>query len=267
MTKRPELTAPERELAYSKYYDLPMTQIPEQTLRILMNGPVDASLALPIEQRSDLLEPGYLNCEIGYCVMPDGSGFVANRTIFPKCTVEMFEWWFAWHALEDLRYRIWDPEDHVYARQQNRGKALDQNLPMRERTWGTVHYVREDVGGGPEDIILNFRYPEELGYAQERVGTKDCASMMCANGHGTRPGEGAPAIMTHMIRTLGDGFELRSRFWMGYGLDSGGLKKLLPDGVFVPLDAVKGLFAHNLKEFSHLAAILPLLYGEEKNNW
>lgn len=28
-----------------------------------------------------------------------------------------------------------------------------------------------------------------------------------------------------------------------------------------------GLFAHNLKEFGHLAAILPSLYAEEKDNW
>jgi hypothetical protein len=28
-----------------------------------------------------------------------------------------------------------------------------------------------------------------------------------------------------------------------------------------------GLFAHNLKEFTNLAAILPLVYAEEKDNW
>ena len=66
----------------------------------------------------------------------------------PGVTPEMFEWWFAWHGLEDLRYRIWDPEDHYYARQQNRARTLDQSLPMRERTWGTCHHVKEDIGGG-----------------------------------------------------------------------------------------------------------------------
>lgn len=43
--------------------------------------------------------------------------------------------------------------------------------------------------------------------------------------------------------------------------------KLLPDGVQVPKEAPMGLFAHNLKEFGHLAAILPSLYAEEKDNW
>ena len=135
MSKRPELTAAERALPYAKFYDLPITPIPEEKLAVLAAGPIDPSLALKIEDRNDLFKPGYLPCEIGYCVMPNGTGFLANRTEMPGVTPEMFEWWFAWHSLEDLRYRIWDPEDHYYARQQMREKTLDQSLPMRERTW------------------------------------------------------------------------------------------------------------------------------------
>ena len=146
MSKRPELTAAERALPYAKFYDLPITPIPEEKLAVLAAGPIDPSLALKIEDRNDLFKPGYLPCEIGYCVMPNGTGFLANRTEMPGVTPEMFEWWFAWHSLEDLRYRIWDPEDHYYARQQMREKTLDQSLPMRERTWGTVHHVLEDIG-------------------------------------------------------------------------------------------------------------------------
>lgn len=131
MSKRPELTAAERALPYAKFYDLPITPIPEEKLAVLAAGPIDPSLALKIEDRNDLFKPGYLPCEIGYCVMPNGTGFLANRTEMPGVTPEMFEWWFAWHSLEDLRYRIWDPEDHYYARQQMREKTLDQSLPMR----------------------------------------------------------------------------------------------------------------------------------------
>ena len=134
MSKRPELTAAERALPYAKFYDLPITPIPEEKLAVLAAGPIDPSLALKIEDRNDLFKPGYLPCEIGYCVMPNGTGFLANRTEMPGVTPEMFEWWFAWHSLEDLRYRIWDPEDHYYARQQMREKTLDQSLPMRERS-------------------------------------------------------------------------------------------------------------------------------------
>lgn len=111
------------------------------------------SLALRIEDRNDLFRPGYLECETGYCIMEDGSGYLANHTFMPGVTREMFEWWFAWHSVEDLRYRIWDPEDHYYARNQNMERVLDASLPMRERTWGTQHVILEDIGSGTDFII------------------------------------------------------------------------------------------------------------------
>ena len=89
---------------------------------------------------------------------------------------------------------------------------------MREKTWGTVHVVREDIGPGPDDLVLEFRYPHELGYDESKVGTPACAAMMCANGHGPVPGQGVAAIMTHMVREIPGGIELRSRFWIGWGL-------------------------------------------------
>ena len=99
------------------------------------------------------------------------------------------------------------------------------------------------------------------------MGTAACAAMMCANGHGPVPGQGVAAIMTHFVRELPGGIELRSRFWIGFGLEDGRLVRLVPDGASVPPEVVRGLFAHNLKEFGHLAAILPRVYAENRDNW
>ena len=41
----------------------------------------------------------------------------------------------------------------------------------------------------------------------------------------------------------------------------------MPDGVSVPEEVPMSLFAHNLNEFGHLAAILPQVYAENKDNW
>lgn len=267
MSQRPVLSAAERALPYAKYYDLPITPIPPEKIAILESGPIDPALALPIEHRNDLFLPGYLPCEVGYCVMPNGAAYLSNLTRMPGVTTEMFEWWFAWHGLNDMRYRIWDPEDHFYARQQMPEKVLDPAVPLREKTWGTVHHVLEDIGAGPDPLILEFRYPHELGFEEEKIGTELCGTLICANGHGPTPGEGVAAIMTHFVREVEDGIELRSRFWIGYGLVDGKIVKLLPDGVSVPVEVPMGLFAHNLKEFGHLAAILPSVYAEEKDNW
>lgn len=267
MPERKPLTKEEKKLSYSNFYNLEMTEIPQEKLDILKSGPMSPEDMLDIENRNKLFDPGYFNVEVGFGIAKNGTGYVSNLTPMKGVTKEMFEWWFAWHSLEDLRYRIWDPEDHFYARQQKREKTLDESLPMRERTWGTQHKVLEDIGGGPDEIILEFNYPKDMGYDQDKIGSKYCASMMCANGHGVEPGKGAIAVMTHMIREIEDGIELRSRFWMGYQIIDGKAVKVIPDGIRIPVEAPMGLFAHNLKEFSHLAAILPAVYAQEKDNW
>ena len=47
--------------------------------------------------------------------------------------------------------------------------------------------------------------------------------------------------------------------------ENGNIVKGLPDGVRLPEEVTKGLFAHNIKEFSNLAAILPDVYRENKD--
>ncbi len=69
MPARPQLKPEERALSYAKYYDLPITPIPPEKLAVLQAGPIDPKLALPIERRNDLFNPGYLDCEVGWCVM------------------------------------------------------------------------------------------------------------------------------------------------------------------------------------------------------
>ena len=68
--------------------------------------------------------------------------------------------------------------------------------------------------------------------------------------------------MTHVWAPYKDGVLFRSRFWIGYALVDGEYRKILPEGVRVPDVVPQGLFAHNIKEFTNLAAILPPLWQE-----
>ena len=36
----------------------------------------------------------------------------------------------------------------------------------------------EDIGPGPDELVLEFRYPHELGYEEEKVGTDACAALI-----------------------------------------------------------------------------------------
>ncbi len=35
--------------------------------------------------------------------MEDGTGYIANLVYMPGVTVDMFDWWFAWHGLGEFR--------------------------------------------------------------------------------------------------------------------------------------------------------------------
>lgn len=264
---KPELTTNEKKFTYSKYFDYPMTEIPQEKLDILEGGPLADDKMLKITERAKLFEPGYLDAEVGYGVMADGTGYVANMTFMPGVTTEMLEWWFAWHSIEDARYKIWNPEGHYYARTQDMQKAMSHNLPMRERTWGTSRDVKADMGNGPEDLVIEFKMPSEMGYDEDQIGTDACSTLMCANIHGPEAGKGMPMVMTLMAREVEGGLEVRTRIWMGYQLLWGMTMKQIAKGDSVSPEAVKGLFYQNVKKYHHLATILPFVYEEEKDRF
>ena len=180
----------------------------------------------------------------------------------PGVTAEMFNWWFGWHSVtSDLRYKLWDPEDHWHARADRPDYVKDPAVPTAQKTWGVKHDIVEDIGFGPDPLLLCFCKPSELGYRLEKIGTPACQAMVCAYGVGS-----TPAVMTHVAKQAEGGILFCSRFWMGYGPnEQGEIVKLLPDGVSVPEAGPRALYGHNIKEYSNLASILPFLYAEEKD--
>lgn len=258
------ITELEAALPYAKYFHRPLASIPKEKLDIWNAPAAGALLARPIEARDSFLDYYSRGLESGFCVASNGTGFVANSTFMPGVTGEMMDWWFGWHSVEsDLRYKLWDPEDHYHARAMSPDYVLDPNVPNSQKTWGVDHDILEDIGFGPEKILLSFKRPADLGYDESKLGTKGCYSMVCAVGKG-----GSPALMTHKWYEEDGGLWFKSNFWMGYGLnDSGEIIKLLPDGVSVPEAGPRALFGHNIKEYTNLASILPEVYDEERENW
>ena len=111
------ITEEERHLPYAKYFYQDMAPIPQDKLDIWHGPMADPALATPVERRSDFLDEGRVALEVGFTVAPNGTGFVANSTFMPGVTPEMFDWWFGWHCVgPDLRYQIWDRDDHLQAR-------------------------------------------------------------------------------------------------------------------------------------------------------
>lgn len=258
------ITEEEKKLSYAKYYFRDLAPIPQEKLDIWHGPAADPALATPIERRNDFLDDKDIRLTVGFTVVPNGTGLVANATFMPGVTPEMIDWWFGWHSVgSDLRYKIWDHDDHYYARAMNPDYVLDPSVPNNQKTWGVTHDILEDIGLGADPLKLTFRKPSDLGYDMSKIGTPTCSTMVCAAGAGS-----SPAVMTHKAVAAEGGIWFKSHFWMGYGVnEQGEIVKLVPDGQSIPEMVPRTLFGHNIKEFTNLAAILPELYAEEKDNW
>ena len=265
----PRTLTPEQEaLPYAKYYHRPVAPPNPKLMGILSQGPMDPSKALPFERINDLLDPGYQEVETGYCILENGAGYVAVNNVFPGCTVDMMRWWFAWHAAgPGLRYALWYPPGHVTIAVSDQGyaKLHDPDIPLAEKSQHIDHFVREDAGGGVEDIVISFLDPETIGFDMSRFHEPNVSAVF--GGYGVSestadPGMKAPAIMVHFCRQTDDGVEFRTRFWMGYRINQGKGMCVLPPWAKLPVEAPMGLAFHNVMEYSNLASFLPEIYAE-----
>ena len=268
-----DLTAEEKTKPYSKYfYRRPASPTLERVAA--MDKPMDPSKALPIERINDLLNPGYHAVEAGWCILPNGAGYIANHTPMSGVTVDMVNWWFAWHSLEDLRYKIWWPDGHfgISLSERDRAKVLDPNRSMTQKFQGITHFVIENVGGPcAEKIAISFMNPEDVGFDMSRFKSPHVGTIAAANGVSLMlnpppgvPNFKSPAFMIHFIREIPGGIEFRTRFWLGCHILNKKPYLLLPTGVRLPEIVPRGLAIHNVYEYANLASFLPEIYKEQK---
>jgi hypothetical protein len=267
----PPLTPEEEARPFAKYYYEPLKQ-PDPAHYAKMEQPMDPARAWGPEDIDQLLDPEKLardEVEVGWCNLPNGAGYIANTILYPEATAEMIDWWFAWHPLEDLRYRIWYPPQHagIMLSPIDRARILDPDIPMREKNWGVVHYVTENCDCGMENVDISFRSPQDMGLDMVRFA-KVAATFAGGGGWAVTvcrcdDSITAPAIMCHMFYDEPGGLRHRTRFWMGYRFSEEGKPELcLPPGVAVPAEAVQGLARHNVKEFTRFGDFLPRIYEE-----
>ena len=124
---RPE----DEKKSYYKYYLEDMAPPNPATIGKILSGPIRPDQAIPFTERNRIFDE--FEGEIGYTIMPDGTGYLSNFLRMPGVTTEMFDWWFAWHCLDNARYTIWNPDDHFMAETQNLARATDKSLSYRER--------------------------------------------------------------------------------------------------------------------------------------
>ena len=260
--KKVGVTKEEKSLPYYKFFERELSKIPEEKLN-LVETPSEIP-AVSFDRRNLFLageDSEY--CQVGYGVADDGTGFVCNETYMPKVQGKMLDWWFAWHGVgSDLRYKIWDNEDHYFARADKVDYVCNPDVPVNQKTWGVTHYIIEDIGNGPGFLKISFKRPSDYGFDEKIIGSAKCESLVCGVGDGS-----CPAAMVHKWFPYEDGIKLCSRFWIGYGIVDEKFVRVIPENVKVPIEIPRKLFAHNIKEFTNLASILPEVYEENKDNF
>ena len=255
---------------YYKYYEQGIASPTPEQMKMVANCKQMEGV-LEIEDRNKLLEPGTVPEKFGYYSTKDGGLLVSSNIAMPDCTAEMLYWWWPWHGLEPLRYAIWNPEDH-YDLQLNdvgRERALDPTLSDMEKLWGATHTVQESIGMGPDEIVIMFQNPKNMGFDVSKIGTEGCEFLICANAL-LGPMK-MPVVMTEVAKKINGVMTFQARFWVGYHIIDGEAKLLVPAAKVIPeaeCDGIaKGLLAHNIKEFANLNRILPQVYAEENGEW
>lgn len=261
------LTPEEEALPYAKYYHREAAQPDPHRMELLSHGPMDPAKATELDGFNSLLTRlDAPDDEIGYCILPNGAGYVGISAFYPDCTVDMFKWWFAWHPLNNLRYRIWCPRCHggISVCEADHKKILDPAIPIEDKITDVEHFVMEDVGGGMSDIVISFMKPENIGFDPELVRS---SGVTIVGGHGivepwSGPAGKLPAVMIHLFHEENGGVRQRTRFYMGCRINKGVAMCVLPQGIQVPIEAPMGLAFHNVEEFTNLGSFLPQIYSE-----
>jgi len=270
------LTPEEKNLPLAKFFDMPLCSPGPREQQLIDAGPMDPNLAIKAENFLDLLQPvEYQKVEYGYCMMPDGSGYLAVYTTYPGCTPQMLSWWFRWLNIYsksmpkgqgNLRYKIWNPADH-----------WDHGfINGKDRNDGIYTVESLDLGAG-EPMTYTVRNPLDpraFGLSEERehaLKAAGCWVDCCYESfheveppHKQTPG-------THLFLTLSRmsplGFlEKCTREWIGYTGKNGKVERdLSTPASMLCEEYLKKVIIHATVEAQQLSKFLPQLYAEYKD--
>ena len=251
-----KLSQEDLEKEYAKYYAMALFPPPNKIKQDIESRVLEPEYMIPLEERDKVLdcytEPPY----IGYGYLNERFGYISTLTYMPNVTADMIDWWFVWHGQEESRYGIWDKEDHYYVKSDKLDQLADESIPMKERIYGVTHHVLEDTGMGPEEIVIQFQDPKDF-FSEEKMEESGVQSVIWANG--------STAVMCHAVFGTSNkrGVILTSHFWLGYTMKDGKPVEILPEGISIPEEAIRGLALHSIKEYANLGHLLPYLYAEE----
>jgi DAPG hydrolase PhiG domain len=273
---RPSLSTEELQLPLAKYYDLPLAEPGPREMQIINACPIDPALAIKPENFLDLLQPeGYQPVEYGYCIMPDGTGYLAVYTTYPNCTPQMLGWWFRWLNIHskgmpkgrgNLKYKIWNPLDHWDHGFVNGKDKMDDIWTVETLDLGAgeqpVYTVRHHVD------LFQYGLTKEKDAALKAVG---CWVDSAYESFHTVDPSHTQTVGTHLMLTLSRTsplgiMEKCTREWIGWGVKDGKVFRDESTPASMLCEAyLKKVIIHATVEAQQLSKFLPALYAQYKD--
>lgn len=267
----PKLTPEEERLPVSKYYtDYPLHGPNPLYSQLLDQGAMDPKDALPVENWLDLLTVDrYFKVEYGYCMMPEGYGYIANYSVLPgNITPEMRMWYVRWLNIHsknlpegcgNIRYKLWNQMDHI-----------DHGLVNGDMKQGIYTLERLDMGrleDGPaiRSIRHNFDV-RDYGFPEEKYEELQKAGVAITSCWESFDCPGSHLVLSVTRRCPLGGTETCSREWIGYRAENGKIVRDPETPDFMLCEQyLRDVQIHNTVEQQHLATFLPSLYAEYKD--
>lgn len=267
---RQKLNKVEALMPLAKYYNnYPMHDLPQDVKDVIFGHPMDWREAIPAERFLDYLLPKgeYTDHENGYCMFPDGSGYIATYMPIPEdVEVKKLFWYLNWLNVHprsqpagtgNLRYKIWNPADHwdhyfVNWTDKSEGVHTTESLDLGEgdRQYDTIRHS------------FNLR---EYGLTQERIDALKASGLNVNESSDWESFDEAGCHLTlGQIRPrVSGGWERRSVEWIGWRPKDG---KIVRDARTRCDEAyLRKVAYHTLIEWYHLMTFINDLYEEYHN--
>jgi hypothetical protein len=270
--KMQELNPVEKNMPLAKYYyGYPVKDLPQEVKDEILDHPFDPAEAVQPEHFTDWLLPvgSYTKHENGYCMLPDGTGYIATYMKIPhEVDVKKMFWYLNWlnfhpksqpEGTGNLRYKIWNPADH-----------WDHYFINWEDKSEGIHTTESlDLGEGDRqyDTIRHSFNLREYGLTQERIDEIN------NNPFGYKVGEMSDwesfdepgcHLTLGQIRPDGQGgWERRSVEWIGWRPKDG--KLVRETRTKCSESYLRKVAYHTLLEWNHLMDFINPLYEEYKD--
>ena len=279
----PEVSEAEKAMPLYKYYTRPLRVIGPLYSQALDHGPMDQKNAIPTNDPTrHLLPPGeYDEISLGYCMHPEGGGFIRHYSFYPGAKFDMLKWYYTWVNIPcrnqpkdcgNMKYKIWVPQGHY-------DHAFINGV---DKSDGIFTQEALDLGAFPgtpfSNAFVSIRTPLDLemfGFSKKKQQElKDAGCWLdpavvkyydpkdFREKHILTPTLGTNVMIT-MSRPTPGGVEKLSAQWIGWDVKDG---KFVYDESTpwwkVTESWMHMMITHATTEAQHLADFLPELYEE-----